>query len=674
MKSFFKAIVFALMVSVTAFGQQNHVCGKLGKKYKATFDEALGYFQQGMRIKKTYPERAEKLFDEAYKRFKELADKDISYAPIYYYLGYINVSRVNSNLKLAEKYFLKAIDLCPDDLPESYFHLSNIYLGQGKYEEALKQIKEFIKREDRSQTDSLLEDARKIEDHCKTVLFLMQHPVPFEPKVVPNLSTPSDEYLFIISPDNELAFFTRVYKEKEIKAWGAEIVEKEKFCMSHRRQNSSKDWTNPDFEEGEPLPSPFNQAENEGGATITLDNNTLVFTICKYDKTKARSNCDLYEAHKKGDFWEDIRPLDEINTPEYWESQPSISADGNTLFFVSDRPGGIGGYDIYVSYKNPDGKWGKPQNLGPNINTPANEKSPFIHSDGRTLYFSSQGWPGLGGYDIFYSRLKSDGTWEKPKNIGYPINTQADDAGFFVSFDGKYGFFVSNNQKGGVGGWDLYYFPLCDEIRPQKIALLKGEVKKDDEEKDFSRTKIEIRNLKSKEIREIPIDIETGKYVAILPINSNFVVSVKEPDHVSQSFYVSTADTTQPPKIEIQAEIKPIEVGMHYTIHNIYFKYNSYELTDDSKEILDEFAQFLKENPTIKIEIQGHTDNIGTAEFNLQLSENRAKSVYEYLISKGIPTHRLRYKGFGFMKPIASNDTEEGRAKNRRTEFVILEK
>jgi len=653
---------------------QENACGRLTKKYRSAYDEALGYFQQGIRLRKNAPERAEKLFSEAYKLFKDLADRDVSYAPVYYYLGYINIVRQYSNVKQAEKYFLKAIELCPEDLPESYFHLSKLYLGQGKYDEALTYIRQFLKREDRSQTDTLLEEARRIDEYCKTVIALMQHPVPFEPKVVPNLSTPSDEYLFLISPDNEMAFFTRVYQEKEIKAWGSEIIEKEKFCVSYRNKNSLLKWTEPDFEVGEPLPEPFNQSENEGGATITLDNNLLVFTICKFDKTTSRSNCDLYEVRRKGGFWEDFRPLEEVNTPDYWESQPSITADGHALFFVSDRPGGVGGYDIYVTYRKPDGTWGKPQNLGRNINTPANEKSPFIHSDSQTLYFSSQGWPGLGGYDIFYSRLQQDGSWTKPKNIGYPINTTGDDAGFFVSFDGKYGFFVSKDKKGGVGGWDLYYFPLYEEIRPQKIALLKGEIKKDSIETEFSRTTIEIRNLKTKEVRQIPIDLETGKYAAVLPLNNKFVVTVKEPNHVSQSFLVSTDDTITATKVDIHAELKPIEVGSHYTIHNIYFKYNSYELTDESKDVLDEFVVFLNENPTLKIEIQGHTDNIGTAEFNLKLSEKRARSVYEYLISKGIASSRLLYRGFGFSNPIADNNTEEGRAKNRRTEFLILEK
>ncbi|MCX7696799.1 MAG: OmpA family protein [Bacteroidales bacterium] len=663
-------LCFELMILLA----QKDECGKLSKKYRKQFEEAVSYFNMAMSYRIKQPDRADKLFDEAQRQFKELLIDNSDYAKLYFYLGCIDVFKTFSNLNSAEKNFKKSIELCPEAMSESYFHLSKIYLGQGKFEESLKNIQEFIKLEQETHRDSLLEEARKVEQHCKLAINLLKNPVPFSPKVVPNLSTPSDEYLFIISPDNEWAFFTRVYKEKKVLAWGEEIEEREKFCYSRRRGDSKIEWTEPDFEVGEALPEPFNKAQNEGGATITLDNKTMVFTICTYDKVKKKSNCDLYEVNKSGSFWDNLRPLEEINTPDFWESQPSISADGNTLFFVSDRPGGYGGYDIYISHRKEDGKWSKPVNAGSNINTSANEKSPFIHSDSQTLYFSSQGWPGLGGYDIFYSRLKPDGSWETPRNIGYPINTREDDAGFFVSFDGKYGFFVSNNQKEGVGGWDLYYFPLPESVKPQKISMLKGEVQKQNSEKDFSNTKVEIRNLENKEIKQIPVDIETGQYVAILPINSKFVVTVKEPEYVYESFYVSTVENEAPQKIDLQAELKPIEVGMHYTINNIYFKYNSFELTDDSKKVLDEFVAFLNENPTIKIEIQGHTDNIGTEEFNKTLSENRAKAVYEYLIENGISSNRLSYKGYGFSKPIADNNTEEGRARNRRTEFVILAK
>lgn len=673
MKKFLFVVGMFLLLFILLHAQKEE-CGKIPKKYKNQYDEAVSFFNAALSYKNKYPERADKIFDEAQRQFKELLKNDVDNANVYYYLGCIDVFKSFPNLSSAEKNFKKSIDLCPEGLPENYFHLSKIYLGQGKFEESLKNVQQFIELKRESHEDSLLEEAQKIEQHCKTVINLIKNPVPFTPKVVPNLSTPSDEYLFIISPDNEWAFFTRVYKEKKAVAWGEEIEEKEKFCFSKRRGDAISDWSEPDFDEGEPLPEPFNKAQNEGGATITLDNNTMVFTICTYDKTKKRSNCDLYEVHRTGSFWEDLRPLDEINTPDYWESQPSISADGNALFFVSDRPGGFGGYDIYVSYRQEDGKWSKPVNAGKNINTPANEKSPFIHSDSQTLYFSSQGWPGLGGYDIFYSRLKPDGTWEKPQNIGYPINTREDDAGFFVSFDGKYGFFVSNNQKNGVGGWDLYYFPLPESVKPQKITMLKGEVKKQENDKDYTNTKIEIRNLENKEVKQIPIDIETGKYVAVLPTNSKFVVTVKEPEYVYESFFVSTEENETSQKVELQTELKPLEVGMHYTINNIYFKYNSYELTDDSKKVLDEFVKFLNENSTIKIEIQGHTDNIGTEEFNKTLSENRAKAVYDYLVENGIAANRLKYKGYGFSKPIADNSTEEGRARNRRTEFVILSK
>jgi len=427
------------------------------------------------------------------------------------------------------------------------------------------------------------------------------------------------------------------------------------------------------FDIGEEMPEPFNINDNEGGATLTADNNVLYYTVCKFDKVRRYLNCDIYFSEFINDEWTQIQSVSKkINLSGSWESQPSISADGRTLYFVSDRVGGYGGYDIYRSIKNDNGEWGTPINMGPSINSQSNEKSPFIHPDGKTLYFSSDGWLGLGGYDIFYSRLKEDGTWSKPRNIGYPINSPDDEVGFFVSTDGSRGFFASNKFS-EKGGWDLYSFELYNEARPEKVLFIKGTVKSESDIEPV-KARIELTNIDTKKTSQIPMDTMTGKYVAVTPFNSDYIMTVKKEGYVYESKYIARIDSIFRNPAEVNVEIKPIELNKSYRINDIYFGFNSYDLTVESKVVLDQLIGFLNENPSICIQIQGHTDNIGNDNVNLRLSGDRARSVYNYLIEKEIQAKRLTYQGFGESMPVAPNNTEEGRAKNRRTVFVITKK
>jgi len=352
---------------------------------------------------------------------------------------------------------------------------------------------------------------------------------------------------------------------------------------------------------------------------------------------------------------------------------PSITADGQELYFVSNRPGGIGGYDIYKSIRDQNGEWSEPINLGRPINTPGDEKSPFIHTDTRTLYFSSNGHPGIGGYDIFYVKLNDndDKSYLKVKNIGFPINTENDEVGFVVSLDGRYGYFASNNIKNqSIGGMDFYYFDLHPDAKPEEVLLVKGNLKSQDTTQSVKAT-IQIKSMESKKVSFIPVDDE-GDYAATLLKNEDYLLTIKGEDIVYQSTYISARDSLEASIIELEMEVQPIELGMHYRLHNIYFAFNSADILPSSQKVLDEFIIFLNDHPTMKISIEGHTDYIGSDDFNLILSEKRARAVYDYLVINGINKNRLEYKGFGKQRPIATNDTEEGRAMNRRTEFVIL--
>ena len=622
-----------------------------------------------------------KVYGEATYDLKKAIEINDSYYEAYYILGRINYEKLN--LFFANKYFLKVIELCPDYRMKIYFYLGNIAFGDEKYEDAIKYLSKYLKNPEKIEaekeyTEEDYNEARKMLKYAKTVNELMSHPVPFNPKILEGISTKEDEYLFTLSPDNEIAYFTRnVQLPPEKTAWGSDNKKyREMFMYSILEEGK--------FDKGQPMPPPFNIHENEGGATVTLDNKTLYYTVCEYLQVKKYQNCDIYRSGYKNDKWGAIEALDSnINSPDSWESQPSISSDGKTLYFVSDRAGGFGGYDIYVSHKDENGKWSPAENLGKVINSKGNEKAPFIHPDNRTLYFSSDGRDGLGGYDIYYSRMNDDGTWSEPKNIGYPINTRFDDVGFYVSTDGHKGYFASNkmtpgNQSAGSsqntgGGWDIFDFDLYKEARPGNVLLIKGVVK-DEKKEEPVKAKIELQNIATRKLTEIPVDSATGEYALIVPFSNDYLLTVKKEGYAFSSKYFSSEDTTltEPQKLDIA--IKPVEVGETYRLNDIHFATDSFTLTDASKIIIDKFIDFLNENPHMKIAIHGHTDNLGKPQHNLLLSENRAKSVYEYMISKGINKSRLNYEGYGDSKPLETNDTEEGRAVNRRTEFVITEK
>ncbi|MCX6247285.1 MAG: OmpA family protein [Bacteroidetes bacterium] len=655
---FFKLLhfpVFLLLFSMTAHAQTSDLCTRsYDKKIEKSYDEGIDFLKKGN-------------YTEAARIMKGIIGKEPDFTDAYYVLGLSYFKRTNSNFKEAEKNFLKVVELCPSYNVYTYYYLAEISYGAEKYDSAIRYCDIFMKDVDKIKSDKDYSRAADLLKYSKFYQQMIHDPVPFDPKVVEGISTPENEYLPIITADNKMAFFTR-----EMKLTGEKntLIQSEKFkekFMFSQLQPDGK------FDAGEEMPDPFNLNDNEGGATLTVDNKMLFYTVCKYTLNHTYYNCDIYYSEYVDGEWTPIRSVsDKINLPTTWESQPSISADGKTLYFVSDRAGGYGGYDIYRSVKSDNGDWGTPINLGPFINSTGNEKSPFIHPDGKTLYFSSDGWLGLGGYDIFYARLNEDGTWSGPVNIGYPINSPDDEVGFFVSTDGQKGYFASNKLK-GIGGWDLYSFDLYDKARPGKVLFLSGTVKAESET-DMANTRIELKNMETKKISEIPLDSITGKYVAVAPFNNDYIMTVKKEGYVYETRYIAKIDSTYRMPAHLDLEIQHIELNKSYRINDIYFAFNSFTLTEESKSVLDLLIEFLAENSNIYIEIQGHTDNIGNAAENLKLSANRAKSVYDYLVSKDIAAKRLTYKGYGKMVPVASNDTEEGRAKNRRTVFVIIKK
>ncbi len=614
---------------------------------------------------------------DANNKLKQAIEIEPLYAEAYYLLGLINVKKYDYNVKAAENYLSKAIELCPTVDVYAYYYLGDIYFGAQKYDLAAKCFKEFLKDVDKIKTDKDYNDAT---EKYNTVSFFdksLNRPVPFDPKPVRGVSSPLDEYLAIISPDNEMALYTRKIEYKQKTGWESSAKYIERFVFSKRGQDG-------EFDNGEFMPYPFNQQSNEGGATLTIDNRELFYTVCKMQGNYL--NCDIFTSKYEYGEWTDIKSLGtNVNNADTWETQPTVSSDGKTLYFVSDRKDGQGGYDLYKTVRDDKDNWSKAVNLGSPINTAGNERSPFIHTDSQTLYYASgdrQGDDGqyykahqtFGGYDIFYTKMNDKGTWEKPKNIGYPINTEADEASFFVSTDGKTAYVASNKIKGGPGGWDLYSFELYPEARPEKVLFIKGEVSQQDKKDVEVEARVELKNAVTKKVTHIPVNKENGQYVAAIKFDSDYILTIKKDDYAYESKYISESDTIYEKPVAIDFEVKPIEKGRSYTINDIYFETDKYDLNDKAKLVIEEFADFMKDHPHISVEIQGHTDNVGNPDYNLFLSDDRARAVYNYIIELGVDKNRVSFKGYGITRPIVTNATEEGRARNRRTEFYIINK
>lgn len=603
-----------------------------------------------------------KNYREAERYLKKAVSLDPNYADALFLLGdlYVKMMQVNK----AEALWAKALEVCPDYKPELYYFLGAIYLENGKRDKAMACFDAFLVHPERDRGYD--KEVKKAKEETELLDRLLGKPVKFEPKPVKGISTEEDEYLGVISPDQELMFFTRrsmKVNRRDGPAARSRLVEE--FSMARWNEVSQS------FPKGAALPSPFNQNFNEGGPSITGNNTELYFTVCQNEG--GYQNCDIYFSERNAfGGWSTPESIgDHINRRNSWESQPSVNANGDMLFFASNREGGLGGLDLYYCSRQEDGTWSAPQNVGAPINTPKDEKTPFIHSDSRTLYFTSNGQLGLGGFDIFYARATDEGVWQAPENIGYPINSEEDDLGLFVSLDGQTGYFASNKLRANMG-WDIYQFEMPLQTRPRAVSLIKGTLKDANDEAP-QEASLELKNLRTKEVTKIKVDEETGAYARVVEVKpkEDLILTVKKKGAAFSSKYINSEEKPLRGVVQASMAVEELQVGKEYTLNDINFATNSYMLDAVSKAVVDEFILFLEENPNLKADIQGHTDNVGNDQDNLNLSKNRAKTVYDYVLGHGIAAARLSHHGYGETRPIADNGLEEGRAKNRRTVFVI---
>jgi outer membrane protein OmpA-like peptidoglycan-associated protein len=596
-----------------------------------------------------------------YREVQRYLEKAVRFDPDYahanYLLGELYVRK--GNFLGAEASWEKTLKACPDYKGDLYFYLGVLLAETGKEKRGLEYLKVFVNHPERD--PSLVSEAEMLIEDLEIESRLRQSPVPFDPRPVRGISTQYDEYLGCLSPDMQLFFFTRKQKKRDKYGGPASTARwVEEFSLSTRQGNG--------FPMGEPLRSPFNDGYNEGGPTITADNKELYFTICQPGDT-GYINCDIWYSRNINGDWSQLQPLPSpINSPFTWESQPSVSANGDMLFFASDRPLGVGGIDIYACMRNSDGSWSNPENLGRTINTPGDEKTPFLHSDSRTLYFSSDRLPGMGGFDIFYTQMQGE-EWNQPVNMGFPINDEKDNLGLFVSLDGEKAYF-STKRGGGSQNYDIMEFTLHEEARPDKVTLVRGQLS-DAGGNLVTDAAIEIRDSQMQEVARVDVDNYDGTYTAAVRSEEgeDFLLTVVKENTAMSTQYIEGGKSSG--IVEGKLEASPLEAGREYRLNDINFASNSSELDHVALAVLSAFTEFMADNPSVKVEIQGHTDEVGSAADNLALSSRRAEVVYQYLVDQGISPSRLSHKGYGKTRPIADNRTEAGKAKNRRTVFVI---
>lgn len=541
--------------------------------------------------------------------------------------------------------------------PEAWFFAGLICYQQAQYATSIPWFENFLAAPGGATAKA--DDADYYLRCAEFARVAVENPVPFVPvNIGARINTAGDEYINAVRADELTLFFTG----RQMAADGSK--EGDDFYYSVRSSDTMP------WPASTKLGAPVNTPGDEGALTISWDGGTLLFAGCHWDG--GYGSCDIYASQlsaNKAGTPVNLGPV--INTAR-WESQPSLAADGRTLYFASTRGGGFGNSDIWCSHLYNDGSWSVPENLGDVINTSGSEMAPFIHPDGRTLYFSSDRHIGLGGIDLYVSHADSLGRWGAPINLGYPINTASHEINIIVSATGDKAY-ISANRLGGMGGYDIFEFPLYETIRPQPATYAKGQVTDAMTHKPleayFSLTDLQTK----KEIVRSFSDAATGQFIVCIPANRQYALNVSRKGYLfySENIAISGLATELKPHL-INIALQPIEAGETMVLRNIFFDTDKYELKEVSLVELDILVNFLKNNPGIGVQISGHTDNIGSAEYNLTLSRNRAKAVVDYLTDQNIAPSRLTFEGYGDQHPVAENATAQGRALNRRTEVMII--
>lgn len=552
----------------------------------------------------------------------------------------------------AIKHYLQALKNNGGD--HLYYKLAMVYHEGGFYQKSLEAIQMYINSP--SARKPSMEKLARYQESAEFAVVAINKPVPFEPyNLGPEVNTPDLEYLPSLSADGRTLIFTSrsLVGEKQ----------DEDFFMSKFENNT---WT-----KATRLKGYLNTILNEGAQCITADGNRLYFTACQ--REEGFGSCDIYESVYQGNgVWGPARNLGpKINTGA-WESQPSISPDGKDLYFVRGKVvPGSSQKNLMVAHRNADGSWDQAVPLPANINTKFEEEAPFIHFDNETLFFTSDGHPGFGRKDFFYTKKLPGGGWSNPVNLGYPINTHRNEFSLVIGPDGKSAIFASNKMDEGYGDLDLYAFEMPEALRPNAVAWMKGTVTDKNTGKPIGNAILNFYELGKQEVYMQQQTDEEGRYFAVLPANRDYALSVEMAGYLFHSESFALASELPGREFQLDVALQPVQSGANIALRNVFFDTDSDVLKPNSFSELEKVYSFLMANPQVKVRFEGHTDNTGNPQYNKQLSKKRADSVKKFLVDKGLHTARIETRGLGQDQPIAPNETEEGRALNRRTEMII---
>ncbi len=550
-------------------------------------------------------------------------------------------------------HFVQMLNVDPNKSKEAYYYLARSSFYIHEFDSAQYYLNHY--RKIGAINDKRSSELTMLEASIAFAKEAIKNPVSFNPKPAgPGVNTPDNEYFPALTADGNYLFFTR-----QIKDPGTEHVQEDILVSERENGTWSKSIS---------VSSNVNTPDaNQGAHSISPDGRSLYFTIC--ESGGGYGSCDIYVSKRVGNTWgKPVNLGPKINT-KFKETQPCISGDGRSLYFVSSRPGGQGMLDIWVSNMQNDGNWGEPENLGPNVNTPTIDERPYIHPDGETLYFSSDGRPGFGDADIYYTRKLANG-WSTPENLGYPINSYYYEGGIFVSLSGDTAYFATDRFTSD-NNLDIYGFEMPAAARPKKVTYVTGTVKDKATNKPMMPL-VEFIDLATGETTNLIVpDTKTGEFLLTLPTGSNYGLSINHPGYLFYSYNFPVDKQNSYQKLDIQLE--PISSKIAVVLKNVFYETGNFKLKNESKSELDRLVKFLEINPNVKLEIAGHTDNVGSDANNLDLSQKRATEIVNYLIAAGIDKTRLKAKGYGASKPIADNSTDEGRAQNRRTEVSIID-
>jgi len=551
--------------------------------------------------------------------------------------------------------FEKVLSLKPDD-KDLFYYLGEIYFENGDYQKAKEFLSKFLAKGNSIEkyTTKAKTDVAKAEWAAEA----LKNPVEFKPENLGDaINSSGHEYMPFLTADDGMLFFTS--RREGCTGGYASMYQDftEDFYFAVKVNNQ--------WQKAENLGAPVNTVENEGAACFSPDGNWVYFTACNRSR---EGGCDIWFSRRENGKWIDPQPVPNINS-RFYESYPCLSPDGNVLYFSSAREGGSGGADIWFSTKV-NNVWQRPENLGKTINSPGNEYAPFLHADGQTFYFSSDFHLGFGGMDLFLSR-KNGSNFGTPVNLGYPINTNGDETNIFVNTAGNKAF-MNSSRAGGKGKNDIYQFDLDPKIKPILSTFVRGVVS-DAKTQNKLDAEVIFIDLESKDtVRKVSTAAVDGKFLLSLSSGKRYAASVKKNGYLFNSQNFDLKEMTGDQYFDLNILLSPIEKGSIMVLKNVFYQTNSYELTPDSYVELEQTARFLLENPKIVVEISGHTDDVGDNQYNQTLSEKRANSVRDYLITKGLPKNRILAKGYGETKPMVPNENDRNRALNRRTEMTIV--